>query len=109
MKTATPQTWIILGASSAIGREFGRLAARRGADVVLAGRDLADLRRTAADITVSTGRSAIVAAFDALDTEGHAALVENLTAVEGILNVALLFGTMPAQSDMDADPELALD
>jgi short-subunit dehydrogenase len=109
MKAATRQTWIILGASSAIGREFGRAAARRGADVVLAGRDLADLARNAADISVSTGREANVMAFDALDVASHDAFVDNVAAIDGVLNVALLFGTMPDQEAMDADPDLALE
>jgi len=109
MKANTPQTWVILGASSAIGRAFGRLAAQRGAEIVLAGRDLDDLRRTAADISVTTGQAARVAPFDALDTASHADFTAQLASIEGVLNVVLLFGTMPDQAAMDADPEIALD
>jgi len=109
MKAGTPRTWIILGASSAIGREFGRAAARGDADIVLAGRDIDDLERSAADITVTTGRSARVMAFDALDTASHADFVARAATIEGILNIALLFGTMPEQAEMDADPHIALD
>jgi short-subunit dehydrogenase len=103
-----PQTWLVLGASSAIARAFAREAAARGADIILAGRDRGDLERTSADIAVSTGRDVSVVPFDALDTASHAALVEQVTARAGVLNVALLFGTMPEQADMDADPSLAL-
>ena len=45
-------SWVILGASSSIGRAFARRAAETGAHVVLAGRDDADLARTAADLNV---------------------------------------------------------
>jgi short-subunit dehydrogenase len=102
------ETWLILGASSAIGRAFARQAARRGADIILAGRDAADLSRDAADIGISTGRAVSVAAFDALDTAGHTALVARIAALPGIVNVALLFGIMPDQAGMDADVSQAL-
>jgi short-subunit dehydrogenase len=102
------QTWLILGASSAIARAFAREAAARGADVILAGRDTEDLARTAADIVIATGRTATTQPFDALDFSSHAALAEKLGDVPGVLNVALLFGTMPEQVAMDATPDLAL-
>ena len=102
------QTWLILGASSAIARAFAREVAARGADVILAGRDTEDLARTAADIVISTGRVATAQSFDALDFSSHAALADKLAALPGILNVALLFGTMPEQASMDENPDLAL-
>jgi short-subunit dehydrogenase len=102
------ETWLILGASSAIGRAFAREAARRGADVVLAGRDAGDLTRSAADIGISSGRLVSVAAFDAVDTASHADLVARIAALPGMVNVALLFGIMPDQAAMDADVSQAL-
>ena len=105
---SSEETWLILGASSAIARAFARAAAARGANVILAGRDLADLARTAADIEISLGRSATVRNFDALDMAGHAALAADLATLPGTLNIALMFGTMPEQADMDANPDLAL-
>jgi short-subunit dehydrogenase len=102
------ETWIVIGASSAIGRAFAREAAARGADVILAGRDKADLDRTASDIRIATGRGAMVLPFDALDTASHAALVGVAGATPGVVNVALLFANMPEQAAMDADPTLAL-
>jgi short-subunit dehydrogenase len=98
------ETWVILGASSAIGRAFARQAAQRGADVILAGRDGPDLARTAADIGIATGRQVLVAAFDALDSASHAALAARIAPLPGLVNVALLFGIMPDQATMDADP-----
>ncbi len=102
------QTWLVLGASSAIARAFAREAARRGADILLAGRDHEDLARTAGDIRVSYGVAARAVAFDAGDYAGHAALAASLADLPGVLNVALLFGIMPDQAAMDADPALAV-
>jgi short-subunit dehydrogenase len=103
-----PQNWVILGASSAIGRAFARAAAARGGDVILAGRDMDDLARTQADIVATTGSGARTLAFDALAYGTHAALATELAGVPGVLNVVVLFGTMPEQAAMDADPALAL-
>ena len=49
------QVWLVLGASSAIARAFALVAARAGADIILAGRDLADLEINAADIRLRAG------------------------------------------------------
>lgn len=101
------QSWVILGASSAIGRALAREAASRGADIVLAGRDQDDLMRTAADIAVTTGRAAQVVAFDAVDYAAHGDFAAVIAGLPGVINVALLFGVMPEQAAMDADPALA--
>lgn len=103
----TDETWLILGASSSIGRAFGRLAAAEGADVLLAGRDTDDLERTAADIRARTGRHVEVLPFDAVAIDTHARFVSDCTARTDTLNVFLLFGTMPEQEDIDGDFRLA--
>jgi len=108
--TAAPETWLVLGASSAIARAFARAAAQDGADILLAGRDRADLDMTAADIAIRTGRRVQVMDFDATDLAGHAVLIEAAreAADGGTLNLFLAFGLMPNQSDIDRDPALAL-
>ena len=103
-------TWLILGASSSIGRAFARLAAAEGADVLLAGRDIDDLELTAADVRVRTGRRVEVLRFDAEAIDDHAAFVAECAARatgDGELNVFLLFGAMPEQEDIDKDFALA--
>ena len=105
---SAPETWLILGASSAIGRAFAREAASRGADIILAGRDEVDLDRSAADIRITTRREVSVVSFDATDLASHAAIAERIASLPGTLNVALLFGIMPEQAAMDADPAQAL-
>jgi len=108
--TAAAETWLVLGASSAIARAFARVAAQDGADILLAGRDRDDLEKSAADIAIRTGRRAIVLDFDATDLTSHAALIERARreADAGTLNIFLAFGTMPSQAEIDADASLAV-
>jgi decaprenylphospho-beta-D-erythro-pentofuranosid-2-ulose 2-reductase len=103
------ETWLVLGASSAIARAFARVAAADGADVILAGRDRDDLETSAADVALRGARRAIVLDFDALDFASHAALIERARgeAAGGTLNIFLAFGTMPSQAEIDADTKLA--
>lgn len=105
---STAQTWLILGASSAIARAFAQAAAADGADILLAGRDAEDMNTTAADLRVRSGRRVAVVSFDAADHAGHAPALADARrfAGEGTLNLFLAFGTMPAQSAIDADPAL---
>lgn len=106
---SAPDTWLVLGASSAIARAFARVAASDGADVILAGRDRDDLDKGAADVALRSGRGATVLDFDALDYASHAATIARAkeTAGDGTLNIFLAFGTMPAQAEIDADAKLA--
>jgi decaprenylphospho-beta-D-erythro-pentofuranosid-2-ulose 2-reductase len=99
-----PETWLILGGSSAVGRAIAFAAAERGHDVLIAGRDLDDLERSAADIRISTGRRAIVLPFDATMVDSHAAFAADAARRTDVLNVALVFGVMPPQEEMDRDP-----
>ena len=100
--------WLVLGASSAIARAFARAAAADGADVLLAGRDRDDMEASAADLRMRFGRRVEIVSFDALDRAGHAAVLERARAFagEGTLNIFLAFGTMPSQTEVDADPSL---
>lgn len=99
--------WIVLGASSSIGRAFARLAAADGADIVLAGRDTDDLQRIAADVALRSGRQADVLYFDAQATGQHEEFVEGCLAFGAPIDVMLLFGAMPTQEATDEDFELA--
>src|SRR5690606_23482993 len=73
--TALAETWLVLGASSAIARAFARVAAAEGADIILAGRDRDDLDLTASDIAIRTRRRVVVFDFDATDFDSHPALM----------------------------------
>lgn len=102
------RAWLVLGGSSAIARAFARVAAEAGSDVLLAGRDLEDLERTARDIRVRYGRQAEALAFDATDVASHAAFVDAVRGRARRLDVFLAFGLMPTQAVIDADPDLGL-
>lgn len=98
------QTWIILGASSAMGRAFARKAAAQGADVILAARDKDDLDRTAADCLLRGAPGATPVLFDARDPKTFAAIYKAAQAKDGIVNAAVFVGSMAPQDDVDADP-----
>ncbi|MEM9684427.1 MAG: SDR family NAD(P)-dependent oxidoreductase, partial [Pseudomonadota bacterium] len=101
------ETWIVMGASSSIGRAFARQAAADGADIVLAGRDTDDLQRLAADVALRADCDVDVIYFDAQATGQHEEFVDRCVGRDGSINLMLLFGTMPDQDATDADFELA--
>jgi decaprenylphospho-beta-D-erythro-pentofuranosid-2-ulose 2-reductase len=107
-QTSQIKTWVILGGSSSVGRAFARRAAVKGADVVLAGRDTEDLARTAQDIMARFDVSATAFPFDADDYDTHEALANALDERQAPFGVFLLFGTMPEQSEIDANFDLAV-
>ncbi len=100
------QTWLILGASSAMARGFARRVSETGADVFLAGRDMDDLNRAAADCHLRGAPLAEAMRFDARKPAGFGAIYEKLAAQDGALNVAVFVGSMPDQADIDKDPAL---
>lgn len=100
------ETWILLGATSAIARAFARRLATEGATLFLAGRDEAELEAIAADCRLRGAAGAEVLAFDARDPAGYPALIERLAAQEGVLNAASFVGSMPEQAAIDAEPRL---
>lgn len=104
-----PDTWLVLGASSAIARAFARAAAAANATVVLAGRDRTDLDAMAADLRVRFTQRVEVVDFDAHRPETHAAALERARSFAGpaTLNLFVAVGAMPPQSALDADPALA--
>lgn len=103
------ETWLILGASSAVARAFAREAAAHGAKLLLAGRDMPDLDRQAADLTIRHQVAAVPLGFDATDLPSHSDFVAQCVAHAGgaLLNVFLAFGVMPDQAEADADPQVA--
>lgn len=100
------ETWLILGATSSMARALARSLADRGAGLLLAGRDLEDLETTAADCAFRGAGFARAMAFDARDPEGFAALEAALAEAPGSANVAVFVGSMPAQTEIDADPAM---
>ena len=103
-----PDTWLIVGASSAIARAFARRAAAANANIVLAGRDRPDLEATAADLRVRFSQRVDIADFDVSRPETHAAALERARsfAAPAVLNLFVAVGVMPSQAEIDRDPAL---
>lgn len=99
-------TWIIVGATSAMARAFARLAAENGAHVLLAGRDMADMRRTKADCLMRGAPSAFAVNFDARKAGTFDEIAVQAALQDGEINVAVFVGSMPDQADIDTDPSL---
>ena len=100
------ETWIVLGASSAMARAFARTVAARGDAVILCGRDMDDIRAQAADIRLRGARDSAAMPFDARAPDGFAAIVQAAESREGRINAAVFVGSMPPQGEIDIEPEL---
>lgn len=99
-------TWIILGGTSTIARAFARKASERGEGVILAGRDMDDLKTTAADCAHRGAPVAEAIAFDARDAGTFTSIIKRARQAEGSVSVAVFVGSMPPQDEIDADPSL---
>ncbi len=100
------ENWIILGATSSMAKAFARAVSVDGARVFLAGRDMVDLEASAEDCRLRGASDAEAVKFDARDASGFQAIVDRVTKEDGMINVAVFVGSMPPQSDIDADPSL---
>lgn len=100
------ESWIILGATSSMARAFARQVAARGDAVFLCGRDIADLKATAADCKIRGASTSEALKFDARKPETFAPIYKRVEAENQLLNVAVFVGSMPPQDDIDADPSL---
>lgn len=100
------ETWIILGATSSMARAFARAVAEEGARVCLAGRDLEDLGHLARDLGARGAAEAEVHRFDARDPDTFGSIIEAAQATPGPISAAVFVGSMPPQTEIDADPAL---
>ncbi len=100
------ETWIILGATSAMARALARAVSERGDAVLLAGRDMEDLGALASDCALRGARLAEAVRFDARDPTGFGAVLERAAREEGVLNAAVFVGSMPEQAEIDTDPAI---
>ena len=101
-------TWLVLGATSPVGRAFALEAAHHGSSLLLAGRNAEELETIAADIKLRAGQPVAVVMVDAEDFDGHQAFVDKCLAQrKGVMNVFLAFGAMYPQEAVDGDFTLA--
>src|SRR3954452_25177315 len=68
----TSRNVLVLGATSGIGRAVVRRLGRDGDNVILAGRDVAEMERDAAAVAIRHGVRAVVVRFDADAFDTHA-------------------------------------
>ena len=99
-------TWIIVGATSSMARAFARKAAENGAQILLAGRDMADMKRTADDAMIRGAPHAQAVMFDARKPGTFDEIAVKAALQEGEISVAVFVGSMPDQGDIDDDPSL---
>lgn len=102
------KTVMIAGATSAIARGIAVGFARRGYAVVLAGRDMEETGRIAADLSVRYGVASRAVAFDATDPQSHGRFVETLFGHGPELDgVVICFGLLGDQTTATGDPTAA--
>ncbi len=104
--TALPRTFgkgcrvLLLGATSGIARALVHEFARRGFDLVLAGRDMEELETIAADSRVRYDANCEILTFSALDYASHPGFWESCGEIDGVV---VCFGVMPPQAAAEAD------
>lgn len=104
-----PQSVLVLGGSSEIALATVRaLPASRLRRVVLAGRPSPGLDAAAAALTAAGVHGVSTVAFDATDTNSHAAVINGVFD-EGDIDIVLLaFGVLGDQAEAEADPDAAV-
>ncbi len=100
------QTWLIIGASSAMARAFARRQATKGHSIVLAGRDVDDLTAMSNDLSARGADATEIITLDLETLAGRDEILARAQSGEGILNVALFAGAMPPQTDVEQNPDL---
>jgi decaprenylphospho-beta-D-erythro-pentofuranosid-2-ulose 2-reductase len=98
-------TVLIVGASSAIGRAIAHRWAKSGAHLLLAGRDMDDLERTAKDMVIRHGVRAQVVRFDALDTASYELFWKECVEKCGgdLAGIVAVQGYLPVQAEAQKD------
>jgi len=96
---------LILGATSGIARAVCHGLARQKHDLVLAGRDLEELRKIAADLNLRHGVRTETLHFDALDFAGHPAFFQDCVKAAGgsLHGVVLCHGYLAPQATAQQD------
>jgi len=96
---------LVLGATSGIARALCDRLAKRGCDLVVAGRNTEELTRIAGDLEVRHNRTVHVEAFEAMDFEAHGDFIDGCVKhFDGDLSgVILCYGYLPEQEETQVD------
>ena len=104
------QSVLVLGAGSDIARATLRaLVARRARTIVLAAREPASLAPLADELRGLGANKVETVAFDAYDTEHHAALIDVFSRVGDIDLALLTFGVLGDQEHAERNADAAVD
>jgi rhamnose utilization protein RhaD (predicted bifunctional aldolase and dehydrogenase)/NAD(P)-dependent dehydrogenase (short-subunit alcohol dehydrogenase family) len=108
------QVALIVGGGSGIGREAVRLAAERGAHVIVADRDLEGARQTASEVSAVAGKEGVqVVSIDIRNRDSiRQALREaiaNFGGLDIVINTAAMFQSSPDNRVTDQQWSLTLD
>ena len=105
------QSVLVLGGGSDLAQATVRLlVGQRCRTVVLAARHPEELRGFALELDASGDIEVEPTAFDARDTDDHAAFVDGVFDAHGDIDVVLVaFGILGDQADYDTDPAAAAD
>ena len=85
----TGRVALVTGGGTGIGAATAMLLARRGADLVLAGRRIEPLEDTAASIDETTGRRCLALSADVTDPQQTAQMIEGAVAAFGRLDILI--------------------
>jgi short-subunit dehydrogenase len=102
-------TVLILGATSGIASALAKELAAHKYDLVLGGRDRDELSALASDLSLRNSVRAGVLAFDALDTQTHAASLQSFLAEAGndLVGAVVCIGYLGDQAKAQVDWEEA--
>ncbi len=95
---------LIVGATSGIAQATAYHFASKGMNLILAGRNVPEIDRMAADIAIRYGVRACSQPFEALDYAGHEEFLRVCTERYGTLDgILLAYGVMENQKEAEAD------
>jgi len=95
------ETWLILGASSTISREFALQMAEQNNKIIFAGRDLKNIKKISKDIKIRHNIETEEIEIDIINIQSHNQLVQQcVKKVSGRLNIFVAIGTMPSQKNI---------
>ncbi len=101
---------LILGATSGIAQEVGRVFASLHCSIALAGRNRERLETVAADLRARGAQATLVLEADLADPASHAQLIESAARPYAGLDAAVLaYGVLGDQKKAEADPAAALE
>lgn len=105
----SPGTAVIFGATSSLARGISSALAKRGWNLVLAGRDEEELDRLGSDLEIRFGITTAALVFDALDLDSLSLMwSELINHYSDLKGVVIVFGFMGDQESMASDPATIL-